>query len=46
VAVARDAGGAVVERRACPEVRGHPRFREEHYFPSKAPLLSVAAAPV
>lgn len=46
VAVARDEGGAVVERRACPEVRGQPRFGEEHYFPSKAPLLSVAAVPV
>ncbi|HEY3448512.1 MAG TPA: hypothetical protein VGK67_19305 [Myxococcales bacterium] len=46
VAVARDAHGAVEERRACPEVRGQARFREEHFFPSKAPLLSVAAAPV
>ncbi|MGC4114921.1 MAG: hypothetical protein QM765_10005 [Myxococcales bacterium] len=46
VAVARDEHGAVVERRACPEVRGQPRFREEHFFPSKAPLLSVAAVPV
>ncbi len=45
VAVARQ-DGQVVERRPCPEVRGQPRFAEEHYFPSKAPLLSVAAVPV
>lgn len=46
VAVARDASGNVVERQACPAVRGQARFSEEHYFPSKAPLLSVAATPV
>ncbi|MFN7133847.1 MAG: hypothetical protein ACK4N5_17360, partial [Myxococcales bacterium] len=46
VAVARDEAGRVVERQPCPQVRGQPRFREEHYFPSKAPLLSVAATPV
>ena len=46
VAIARDEAGNAVERRPCPQVRGQARFHEEHYFPSKAPLLSVAAAPV
>jgi hypothetical protein len=46
VAVARGEDGQAVERKPCPEVRGQPRFAEEHYFPSKAPLLSVAAIPV
>jgi hypothetical protein len=46
VAVARGAGGEVVERRACPRAGGDPRFAERHYFPSKAPLLAVAAVPV
>ena len=46
VAVARAADGSVVERLPCPQARGNPRFKEEHFFPSKAPLLSFAAAPV
>ncbi len=46
VAVARGGDGRVIERKACPEARGDPRFKEQHYFPSKAPLLSFAAAPV
>lgn len=45
VAVARE-GGKVVARRPCPEVAGQARFSERHYYPSKAPLLSVAATPV
>ena len=46
VAISRDASGEVKERRPCPVVRGQPAFAEEHYYPSKAPLLSFAAAPV
>jgi len=46
VAIARDSAGQVIERQACPLGHGQARFQEQHYFPSKAPLLSVAAAPV
>jgi len=46
VAISYDHLGRFHERRACPEVRNDPSFREQHYFPSKAPLLSVAAVPV
>jgi len=46
VAIARDESGKPVERQACPKVRGQARFHEEHYFPSKAPLLSIAAVPI
>lgn len=46
VAIARDAQGNVEERRPCPAVRGQARFREEHYLPSKSPLLSFMAVPV
>jgi hypothetical protein len=46
VAVARDEADKILERRPCPEVRGQARFSEEHFFPSKAPLLSFAATPV
>lgn len=45
VAVARAASGKVAERAPCPQARGNPRFKEEHFFPSKAPLLAFAAAP-
>jgi hypothetical protein len=45
VAVARGPGRAIAERAACPRVQGDPRFSERHYFPSKAPLLSLAAVP-
>jgi hypothetical protein len=46
VAVARGADGRVQERHGCPKTRPDPRFPEQHYYPSKAPLLSFAAAPV
>ncbi len=46
VAVARDAQDNIEERRACPAVRGQKRFGEQHYFPSKSPLLSFMAVPV
>jgi hypothetical protein len=46
VAVARGADGAVLERRPCPQARHDARFCEQHFYPSKAPLLSFAAAPV
>ncbi|MDR0965570.1 MAG: hypothetical protein LBM75_03535 [Myxococcales bacterium] len=46
VAIRRDEHGDVAERRACPSVRGDARFGERHYYPSKAPLLSVAAVPI
>ncbi|MGD0836160.1 MAG: hypothetical protein ABSB49_05885 [Polyangia bacterium] len=46
VAVARAASGAAMERLPCPQAGGNPRFREEHFFPSKAPLLAFAAAPI
>ncbi len=46
VAVARGPQGEVVQRAPCPRVERDPRFAERHYYPSKAPLLSVAAVPV
>jgi hypothetical protein len=47
VAVQRDpASQAIIARRPCPAVRGRREFREEHYYPSKAPLLAVVAVPV
>jgi hypothetical protein len=46
VAAARDAQGRVTARLPCPQARGNPQFKEERYFPSKAPLLAFAAAPV
>ena len=44
VAVVRDADGREQERRGCPQSRTDARFSERHYYPSKAPLLSFAAA--
>jgi hypothetical protein len=49
VAVARGPDGRVQERRPCPQTRlaaDGARFCEQRFFPSKAPLLSFAAAPV
>lgn len=46
VAISRDDSGAVLERRPCPAVHGKPEFREQHLYPSKAPLLSIAAVPI
>lgn len=46
VAVARAGDGRVLERKACPQAQGDPRFSEQHYYPSKAPLLAFAAAPI
>ena len=46
VAVARGANGAIRDRIACPQTRGNPLYNEQHTFPSKAPLLAFAAAPV
>ena len=46
VAVRRGEDGRIVERRACPSVRNDARFSERHYYPSKSPLLSFAAAPI
>jgi hypothetical protein len=46
VAVERDGAGQTIARRPCPEVRGQRQFKEEHYYPSKAPLLSVVAVPI
>jgi hypothetical protein len=46
VAVTRDGTGKILARAPCPQVRGYARFREEHFYPSKAPLLAFAAAPV
>jgi hypothetical protein len=46
VALARSANGNVTERLPCPQAQGLPRFKEKRYFPSKAPLLAFAAAPI
>jgi len=46
VAVARDGSGRAEARLPCPQAAGNPRFKEEHYYPSKAPLLAFAATPV
>jgi hypothetical protein len=46
VALARSANGRVTERLPCPQAQGLPRFKEKRYFPSKAPLLAFAAAPI
>lgn len=42
----RRVDGLEAERKPCPEVRGRREWSEEHFYPSKAPLLSFAAAPV
>jgi hypothetical protein len=42
----RRVDGVEAERKPCPEVRGRREWSEEHFYPSKAPLLSFAAAPI
>ena len=34
------------DRLPCPQALYNPQYSERHYYPSKAPLLSFAAAPV
>jgi hypothetical protein len=46
VAIARNAAGAIIDRKPCPAVHGQKQYREEHLYPSKAPLLSLAAVPI
>jgi len=46
VAVMRAPDGQVAARLPCPQAAGKKEFGERHYYPSKAPLLSLAAAPV
>jgi hypothetical protein len=46
VAVARGRDHRVSNRLPCPQAPNNSQYSERHYYPSKAPLLSFAAAPV
>jgi hypothetical protein len=45
VAIAHHPDGSI-DRKPCPAVERDRRFAEKHYYPSKAPLISVLAVPV